>query len=32
MEQKRHDKWMEKKDNHYLKGIDTRGLEKLEKK
>ncbi|MBW1660097.1 MAG: hypothetical protein JRJ48_06335 [Deltaproteobacteria bacterium] len=32
MEQKRHDKWMEKKDNDYLKGIDTRGLEKLEKK
>ena len=32
MEQKRHDKWIEKHDNDYFKGIDTRGLEKLEKK
>ncbi len=31
MEQKKHDKWIEKHDNDYLKGIDTRGLEKFGK-
>ena len=32
MEEKKHDKWIEKHDNDYLKGIDTRGLENFGKK
>jgi hypothetical protein len=32
LEQKRHDKWQEKHNNDYFKGIDTSGLDKLEKK